>query len=236
MEHAMMCCGSRWCRCTAVKPEYRLEAKVSQQEIGSVYDRLSAVYDIWSLLTESRARARAIGLAEIRDGQHILEVAVGTGHAFREIVKRNPGGRNTGIDLSDGMLAKARVRLAKLQSMNYTLLQGTALDLPVETGTVDILVNNYMFDLLSEDDMDRALGEFKRVLRPGGRLVLVNMTEGEGFGTGIYRFIYRLSPKAMGGCRGVRLAERLTAQGFRVFTREYHQQLLFPSEVIVAYA
>lgn len=233
MEQAMTCCGGRCCWSAGTQKD-GLEAKVSQQEIGPVYDKLSAVYDLWSVLTESRARTRAVELAGITDGQSILEVAVGTGHAFREIVKQNPGGRNMGIDLSEGMLARARRKITPLQSANTTLLQGTALDLPVTTGTVDILMNNYMFDLLSEQDMDRALAEFRRVLKPGGRLVLVNMTEGEGFGTGIYRFIYRLYPKALGGCRGVSLSERLTAQGFRVVTREYHQQLLFPSEVIAA--
>ena len=54
-------------------------------------------------MTESRARNRAIELAEINDGQTILEVAVGTGLAFYEIVKRNPNGTNTGVDLSLGM-------------------------------------------------------------------------------------------------------------------------------------
>ena len=118
----------------------------------------------------------------------------------------------------------------------YMLARGTALDLPVENGSVDLLMNSYMFDLLTDEDMDRVLSEFKRVLRPGGRLVMVNMTEGERFGTGIYSIIYRLYPKAIGGCRGVKLVEKLKMNGFRVELREYHQQLLFPSEVIAAHA
>ncbi|NIV98777.1 methyltransferase domain-containing protein, partial [Candidatus Saccharibacteria bacterium] len=62
-------------------------------------------------LTESRARNRALELAEIQNGQKILEVAVGTGLAFYEIVKRNPDGTNIGIDISAGMLEKAQKRL-----------------------------------------------------------------------------------------------------------------------------
>ena len=58
--------------------------------MGPVYDKLSRIYDIWGRLTESRARSRAIELAAIKDGQNILEVAVGTGIAFYEIVKRIP--------------------------------------------------------------------------------------------------------------------------------------------------
>ncbi len=91
-----------------------------------------------------------------------------------------------------------------------------------------------MFDLIRYDQMDSILKEFKRVLKKGGTLVLVNMTKGEKFGSGIYDFIYRISPKLMGGCRGVQLSEKLRAYGFEVKSREYHQQLLFPSEVIIA--
>jgi ubiquinone/menaquinone biosynthesis C-methylase UbiE len=82
--------------------------------------------------------------------------------------------------------------------------------------------------------MDRVLAEFSRVLKAGGKLIMVNMTNGETFGSKLYDFIYRLWPKFMGGCRGVRLADRLQQHGFAVEVREYHQQMLFPSEVILA--
>lgn len=236
MTSAMTCCGITCCKGSTDRSRGLLEARVPQRDIGEVYDKLSHVYDLWSTLTESRARVRAIELAEIKDGQNILEVAVGTGHAFQEIVKRNPRGTNTGIDLSDGMLAKAKKRLASVSGAQHTLSRGTAFDLPAATGSVDLLMNSYMFDLLAQEEMDRVLVEFKRVLRPGGRLVMVNMTEGESSWTKIYELIYRLYPKAVGGCRAVKLAEKLKEHGFKVVKREYHQQLLFPSEVIVAYA
>jgi len=215
-------------------PEGRLDARVSQDEIGHVYDRLSGMYDIWGKLAESRARRRAIDLAGIEDGQSVLEVAVGTGLAFFEIVKRNQNGRNVGIDLSTGMLSKARKRLGKLSGANYELSIGTAFNLMTENESIDLLMNCYMFDLIPYDEMDKVLTEFKRVLKKGGKLILVNMTEGEKLGSKLYDFIYDLSPKTMGGCRGVRLSEKLKSHGFTVEVREYHQQALFPSEVILA--
>jgi len=186
-------------------------------------------------LTESHARNRAIELAEIKDGQAILEVAVGTGLAFYKIVKRNPNGTNIGIDLSKGMLEKAKRRVSQLSEANYSLDVGTAFDLSVENESIDILMNNYMFDLIPFEDMDKILLEFKRVLKKDGKLILVNMTEGERLGSKIYDFIYNISPKTMGGCRGVKLTERLQGYGFKVEVREYFQQMLFPSEVILAY-
>jgi ubiquinone/menaquinone biosynthesis C-methylase UbiE len=227
--------SSSRCNDAPILPEGKLDARVPQNEIGRVYDRLSKVYDIWGKGTESRARNRAIELAAIKDGQNILEVAVGTGLAFYEIVMRNPCGRNTGIDLSKGMLERAKNRLKNLTGANYSLAIGTAFDLPAPTESVDQLLNNYMFDLIPYHDMDRVLSEFERVLKKGGRLVLVNMTEGETLGSKLYDLIYRLSPKSMGGCRGVRLEDKLIQHGFTVETREYHQQMLFPSEVILAH-
>ena len=224
-------CGITCCQ----KEKNAMDARVSQNKIASVYDRIALIYDIWGKLTESHARNRAIELAEIKDGQTILEVAVGTGLAFYEIVKRNPNGTNTGVDLSQGMLEKAKKRVSHLTEANYSLGIGDAFDLNVEDESTDILVNNYMFDLIPFEDMDKIIIEFRRVLKKNGKLILVNMTEGERFGSRIYDFIYNFSPKTMGGCRGVKLADKLQQYGFKVETREYFQQMLFPSEVILAY-
>ncbi|NRB38589.1 MAG: methyltransferase domain-containing protein [Pseudomonadales bacterium] len=211
-----------------------LDARVDQNQIAAVYNKIAPLYDIWGMLTESRARRRAIELADIQGGENILEVAAGTGLAFYELVKRNPTGSNSGIDLSPGMLAKAKKRLASLPDTTYTLGLGDAFKLEQESESIDILVNNYMFDLIPHKDMDKILSEFKRVLKKDGKLVLVNMTKGESFGSSLYDFIYTLSPKTMGGCRGVALSNKLQHGGFQVKKREYYQQLLFPSEVILA--
>jgi len=105
MSFALSCCGY-----TGYSSRKELAAQVPQNEIGRLYDKLARLYDVWGLLTESRARHLAIDLAKIRNGSNILEVAAGTGLAFYEIVKRNPNGINTGIDLSEGMLKKAEMR------------------------------------------------------------------------------------------------------------------------------
>ena len=111
---------------------------------------------------------------------------------------------------------------------------GNAFNLEEETEHFDVLVNSYMFDLIAFKDMDAILREFRRVLKKDGKLILVNMTKGRSFGSGIYSFIARLSPKAFGGCRAVDLSDKLQQNGFEIKTREYHQQLLFPSEIILA--
>ena len=211
-----------------------LEAKVPQEDVGKLYDRTAWFYDIWASLTESKAQKRAIEIAEVQNKTTILDVAVGTGRLFRKIVKQNPDGKNYGIDISEGILAKAKMKLSKQENKNYSLQIGSAFDIRMDDVSVDILFNNYMFDLISFDQMDNVINEFARVLKPGGKLVLVNMTKAEQFGAGLYEKIYRISPPLMGGCRGVQMPDLLTEHGFKLITREYVQQMLFPSEVILA--
>jgi len=110
MKLSFSCCAISCCSNAHIPSQGILDAKVFQEEIGPIYDKLANVYNIWGTLTESRTRNRAIELAAIEDGQNILEVAVGTGLAFYEIVQRNPHGQNKGIDLSSGMLEKAKKR------------------------------------------------------------------------------------------------------------------------------
>lgn len=211
-----------------------LDARVPQEDVGKLYDRTAWFYDLWATLTETKAQNRAIELANIHDEIVILDVAVGTGRLFNRIVKRNPNGRNVGIDISKGMLAKAKSCLLKQPNSNYSLDIGSAFDITIDNHSVDILFNNYMFDLISFDQMDLIIDEFSRVLKPEGKLVLVNMTKAEQFSAGLYERIYRISPTLMGGCRGVQMSNLLTEHGFNIENREYVQQMLFPSEVILA--
>lgn len=227
----LRCCGLAWPR-TSVAP---LDATLSREAVRQTYNRIAWIYDVWAALTESKAQRRALDLARVQDGSAILEVAVGTGRTFAELVARNPSGETIGIDLTEGMLAKARRRLAGVDAARYRLEQGDAFALPYAAGQFDLLVNQYMFDLIPHAEMDALIGEFRRVLKEGGTLILTNMTPPEGIGGQIYEWIYRLAPRAMGGCRPVALSERLRRHGFEVDRREYVQQLLFPSEIIIAY-
>ena len=71
-----------------------------------------------------------------------------------------------------------------------------------------------MLDLLPRDDIPRALAEFKRVLRPGGRLVLSNMTKGERRRHRIWDWAYERGIVVTANCRGVLAAPVLQELGF----------------------
>jgi ubiquinone/menaquinone biosynthesis C-methylase UbiE len=213
-----------------------LDAKIKKEQVTAVYSRIAPIYDIWAWLTERRARARCLELAAIRDGEDVLEVAVGTGVAFVEILEANPSGHNEGVDLTPAMLMRAETRAARAGYGCYNLRIGDAYDLPFPDDSFDVVVNNYMFDLLPERDFVTVLEEFRRVLRPGGRLAMVNMTDGRHWYNGIWNRLYRVSPALLGGCRPVSLLPALQQCGFREATNEYVSQFTFPSEVIFAVA
>lgn len=210
------------------------EARLKKEDVVKVYSGIAPIYDFWGKLTETRARRRALELARIRNGEAVLEVALGTGLTFQEILKANPAGKNMGVDLTPAMLEKARTRAERMGAVNFQLSVGDAYGLDFPDGSFDLVMNNYMFDLLPEQDFPQVLGEFKRVLKPGGHLVLVNMTKGEHSYQRIYETIYRINPAWLGGCRGVLLTDSLQAAGFTNIQREVLSQFGFPSEVITA--
>jgi ubiquinone/menaquinone biosynthesis C-methylase UbiE len=210
-----------------------IEVRGSKDDLRRIYARLSRIYDLWGFFMESKAAARALELAGIRDGESILEVAVGTGAMFERIVGLNPNGENEGIDLSRKMLAAAGKRLHKHFS-NYTLRVGDAYSLPYPEATFDLIVNNYMFDLLPEEDFGQVLLEFKRVLKTKGRMVITTMTPGPKWYNRIWDWLLHRAPWLLTGCRPVSLEQDIERSGFTKVHSEYVSQLTFPSLVIYA--
>lgn len=212
------------------------DAKIKKEDVPNVYGKIAPIYDIWAWLTERDARSRCLELAAIQDGEIVLEVAVGTGLAFVKILEANPSGHTEGIDLTSAMVAIAEKRALQAGYGSYRLRLGDAYDLQFSDDTFDVLVNNYMFDLLPERDFSVVLEEFKRVLRPGGRLAIVNMAHGRRWYNGIWNHLYRVSPALLGGCRSISLLPLLQQCGFRDTKREYISQFTFPSEVVFGIA
>ena len=210
-----------------------IPVKSSKDDVRRRYARLSRIYDFWGVLTESKAVKRALQLARIRNGESVLEVAVGTGNLFEQIVSMNANGRNEGIDLSPEMLAKAKERLKKHHG-NYSLKVADAYSLPYPDGSFNLVISNYMFDLLPEEDFSRVLLEFKRVLRPGGRMVITSMTPGRRWYSRIWDWLVSKAPHILEGCRPISLEEDVTQAGFRNIHEEYVSQFSFPSLILYA--
>jgi ubiquinone/menaquinone biosynthesis C-methylase UbiE len=132
------------------------------------------------------------------------------------------------------MLRRTRARLRSAGLDRVELLSGDARDLPFPDASFDLVVNSYMLDLLPREDIPRVLAEFRRVLKPDGRLVLSNMTEGETRRHRIWDALYARGIVLTANCRGVLAAPVLRALGFADVRREYLAQMGFPTEIITA--
>jgi ubiquinone/menaquinone biosynthesis C-methylase UbiE len=209
-----------------------LNRKLDRTKTKKDFKKVSWFYDSWSWLTERKAAKKVIEFAGINDNQTILEVACGTGTVFDQIVKRNPNGKNIGIDLSPEMLEKARKKLQKNNRTNYELKEGDALHLNFEDNYFDCVINNFMVDLMPENTFDAIALEFYRVLKPNGIVVTSTFAFGE---KRINRFWYWLAKKAPGlltGCRPVSFEKNLLSAGFSIENKIAISQNTFPSEII----
>jgi ubiquinone/menaquinone biosynthesis C-methylase UbiE len=211
-----------------------LEVRRPPEDVPATYSRLAPVYEVWARLTESGARRRVLELADPGPAEDVLEVATGTGAQLVQLARGNSRGRTIGVEVSDGMLAKTRQRLAREGLDDVEVLQADARDLPFAEKSFDLIVNSYMLDLLPRDEIPRVLAGFQRILRPGGRLVMSNMTLGERRSHRIWDALYAHGIVLTANCRGVLAAPVLADLGFTGIEREYSAQLSFPTEIVIA--
>ena len=210
------------------------DANRFRSRLAGFYDKVAPVYGFWSDLFESRAARRALEVAHLSGSEAVLEVAVGGGEFFSVLAKTPGLERCVGVDLSRSMLLRARRRLEVGGVRRRVLCRANALSLPFGSAAFDILFNLYMLDLLLEDDIAGVLKEFARLLRPGGRLIVLSMAEQARMVNAIWMWLYRRSPVMVGGCRPAPLAGLMVSNGWKIDLRERISQCGFRSEMIVA--
>lgn len=210
-----------------------IEAPVETDRIKKKYNWGSKIYFLAAPL-EKKARMRGIELAAIKPSDKVLEVAVGIGHSFLEILKRVDRKNIVyGLDLSPAMLEKTRKLAVKHGYSNFDLREGDARRLPFADESFDILYNSYMLDLISLADFSVVLKEFYRVLKKDGRLVLVNLSKRDSSPV-FYEKLYNLSPYFWGGCRPVLMESFVKEIGFRDVKREIPKTLM-TSEIVTGF-
>lgn len=201
--------------------------RVGHDRVKGAYDRRSRIYDRAVAPYEWKFHVEAIEALAPRPGEKVLEVAVGPGRATVEIARRvRPSGSVVGVDLSTGMLEVARARAAAEGIGNVEFQEADAARLPFPDARFDALYNAYMLDLVLLDEMPGILAEFGRVLKPGGRLVLLNMSKREEGERTLRELLYRILPESTvlnvgGACRPVLMAEGVAKAGFERVKRRF---------------
>jgi phosphatidylethanolamine/phosphatidyl-N-methylethanolamine N-methyltransferase len=135
------------------------------QAVAAAYDRWAPVYDLVFGAVFRRGRSIAIEAAN-RIGGRVLEVGCGTGISLPYYSKRC---RLYGIDISDGILAKARERAEKLDNVEAIAVMD-AEDLKFDEGAFDVVVAQYV--ITAVPNPERALDEFARTVRRGGEIII----------------------------------------------------------------
>ena len=143
-----------------------------------MFDRIAGVYDLMnSAMTAGlhhEWRQRAVERAQVGPGSDALDICCGTGDLALELRRRiGPDGRVVGSDFSEPMLELAR-RKSGDQGLAVEFGWADALDLPYGDRSFDAVTIGFGARNLA--DLDRGLGEMARVLRPGGRLVILEIT------------------------------------------------------------
>ncbi|GEM_PF-211978 len=140
-------------------------------------DRLAPYYDLMARLgmRERQLKGRVIDLARLAPGQRLLDLGCGTGTLVLMARRRCPDATVIGVDGDPTILGIARCK-AQRAGILVQLDEGMAYALPYADGSFDAVVSTLTFHHLTPEQQERALAEVRRVLRPGGRLVIADLT------------------------------------------------------------
>ena len=147
---------------------------LTEPQVQAMFDRIAGFYDVMNTVMTAglhhRWRARAADLAALSAGDSALDVACGTGDLAIELSRRvGADGEVIGSDFAQEMLERAR---AKAPALQWEL--GNALDLPYASNRFDAATVG--FGARNFSDLDRGLAEMARVVKPGGRVVVLEIT------------------------------------------------------------
>jgi arsenite methyltransferase len=143
-----------------------------------------------------------IAIANLRSGETVLDIGSGGGlDAFLSARQVGPGGKVIGVDMTDAMLERASRSAEKAGLSNVEFRKGQAEALPVEDGSVDVVISNCVINLC--EDKGLVFDEIARVLGTGGRLEISDVVT-----DGSFPAEFRSNPKNWGGCVYGALPER----------------------------
>jgi ubiquinone/menaquinone biosynthesis C-methylase UbiE len=212
---------------------------LSHEAARRVYDRIGAWQDSQAFY-EDRVTAVLLSHGEFASAHSVFEFGCGTGRFAHELLEKHlpRSARYRGVDLSPKMISLAQARLAPYGARAEVMLTAGAPPTAEPTAAYDRFVSNFVFDLLSEDDIHAVVREAQRMLTPGGLLCLASLSTGSGpvsrAVARLWGWIQALQPSVVGGCRPVELLPLLSDSQWDVRQHARVVAYAIPSEAIVA--
>ena len=159
--------------------EQATAGSLDEPQVRAMFDRIAGLYDRMNTVMTAGLhhnwRRRAADLAQLSPGGRALDVATGTGDLALELAARvAPEGEVIGVDFSERMLEVARAKAAAQPGVRVRFEIGNALALPYRDGQFDAATVG--FGARNFSDLSRGLAEMTRVVRPGGRVVVLEIT------------------------------------------------------------
>lgn len=194
-----------------------LSVAQTKEQTRHFYDRIAPFYDVLSERTEWPIRQRALATLDARPGERILEIGSGTGHNLVALARAvGSQGHVHGLDLSEAMLERARALLQRSRmTQRSTLRWGDAADLPYFNDTMDGVLMTFTLELFDTAEISLVLDECRRVLRPGGRIVVASLTSNADHGAilRLLEWTHTHLPQVM-DCRPIHVRRILADAGF----------------------
>lgn len=212
---------------------------LSREQARRVYDRIGARQDTQAFY-EDRATELLIQHGDFGAAQRVLEFGCGTGRfASRLLSDHLPANASyRALDLSPAMVQLALTRLAPFGSRAEVALTDGSPPASEPPASCDRFVSNFVFDLLSEEDIVAVVREAHRILMPSGLLCVSSLSSGAGgfsqLMSRVWSTVHALCPALVGGCRPLDLLAWLPQSQWKV---QHHTKLTpfgVPSEVVVA--
>jgi len=155
--------------------------RLEEPQVRAMFDRIARVYDrMNSVMTAGlhhQWRRRAVDLAQVGPGDRVVDVACGTGDLSLELARRvGAGGEVVGCDFSEQMLELARAKAARQAALaaGVRFEWANALELPYADG--EFAASTVGFGARNFSDLEQGLSEMRRVVRPGGKVVVLEIT------------------------------------------------------------